>query len=316
MVYQASLVGCHSAERFTARDLSALITLRQLQYFVAVAEGEHFTRASERLLIAQPALSRHVKELEEALAVELFVRNKRGVQLTEAGRELLVRARAMFANLEATVDAVRSAGHARLRLGYYGPLLYNNGVARSAMERFRLESPDVEVIFRELFSGQMVSALRDRSIDVAIGRDVPRGPDIEARFIESERLAAILPESDPLASKPTVTLADLEGRSIITFQTELSVALHRRIAEIAREANIPLRIGHQVTQLTSITYHVSRDEGVAILPVSSAAVPFPGVVTREISDPSATIDILVLTRRGEDTPIARHFVDLLLRDAA
>lgn len=293
---------------------STAITLRQLQYFLAVAEDEHFTRASERLVIAQSALSRQVKELEEVLGVELFVRDRRGVHLTEGGRELLERTRTMFAALEVTVERVRSTGRGergRLRLGYYGPSFYNNVTMRSALERFRAEAPDVEVISCELFSGQMVSALRDGRIDIAICPDVPRGPDIESRLVVSERLAAILPENDPLASKPVVALADFEGRDVIAFQTDLTIGLYQRVTQLARDAGVPLRIVRELTQLTSIAYHVSRKEGIAILPASTAAVPFPGVVTREIGDPRATIDIVALTRRREDSSAPRRFIDLL-----
>src|ERR1700758_5516091 len=88
-------------------DAANGLTLRQLQYFIAVAEEEHFTRASERLLIAQPSLSRHIKDLEDLLGVDLFVRATQGVSLTEAGRELLTNARMICAMLKRTVDTVR-----------------------------------------------------------------------------------------------------------------------------------------------------------------------------------------------------------------
>ena len=176
------------------RNALAGITLRQLQYFVAVAEEEHFTHAAERLVIAQPALSRQVNDLEEALGVALFVRASRGVRLTEAGRELLVRTRAMFVTLERTVDAVRFAGQVefgRLRLGYYGPSFYNNAVTRNALEQFRLAFPNVDVIAHELFSEQLIRALRDGRIDIGISRGTVRASDIESRVIAIERAVVV-----------------------------------------------------------------------------------------------------------------------------
>jgi len=281
--------------------------------FLAVAEAVHFTRASERLLIAQPSLSRHIRELEDALSVELFFRDARGVRLTEAGRELLSRAQRLMAMLERTVDAVRSAaigGRGRLRLGYYGPSFYNNLVTRSAFERFRAEAPDVEVISHELFSEQVVPALRDGRIDVAISRGVSRVPDLEYKRIGIERLVVLLPESDDLSAKAAVSLADLDGRGLIAFQTALTVGFNQRIQDIGREAHVPLRIVREVNQLPSIAYLVSRGEGIALLPASSG-FPFPGVAIREISDPGATMDLLAMTRRGEDSPVALRFMELL-----
>jgi DNA-binding transcriptional LysR family regulator len=291
-----------------------VITLRQLQYFAAVAEDEHFTRASERLLIAQPSLSRHVKDLEDILGVELFTRDSRGVSLTEAGRELLVRTRTIFAMLERTVDAVRSTAlgqRGRLRLGFYGPSFYNNAVTRTAFERFRTEAPGVEVTSQELFSEQIVPALRDGRIDVGIGRGISRPSDVESRVICVERLVVLLPEADPLAAIPEVALADLNGRGIVAFQWELTLAYNQRIADIARNANVTLNTVHEFTQLSTIAYHVALGEGIAIVPKSSAVFPFTGVAVREISDPEATMELLAWTRRGELSPLILRFLELL-----
>jgi DNA-binding transcriptional LysR family regulator len=296
------------------RTAIAGITLRQLQYFVAVAEEEHFTRAAERLVIAQPALSRQVSDLEEVLGVELFVRASRGVRLTEAGRELLVRTRAMFAVLERTVDAVRFAGHAefgRLRLGYYGPSFYNNAVTRTALERFRLAFPDVDVVAHELFSEQLIRALHDGRVDVGISRGIVRAADIESRVIATERAVVLVAASDPLANQPVVTMADLDGRAVIVFPNDLSTGLNERIAEMAHEAGITLRYTQELTQLPSIAYHVARNDGIAILPASSGGIAFPGIVAREISDPCATFDLTVVTRRNEESAIALRFLSLL-----
>lgn len=253
------------------------ITLRQLEYFIAVGEAEHFGRASERLLITQRSLSRQVRELEEALGVDLFVRDPRGVRLTEAGRELLAPAQRMFVGLECTIDAVRSAGRrerSRLRLGFYGPWFYNNSATRSALERFRAEAPDVEMTLHELLAEQMVPGLRDGRIDVAVGREVRLPPEIESRLITTEGLAVLLADDDELASKPAVALADLGGRGMIALQQDLTTWF-RHVVEVAREANVSLSIVPEVTTLASLAYHVSRNEGIAIVPAFASAIPCP-----------------------------------------
>ncbi len=290
------------------------ITLRQLQYFVAVAEDEHFTHAAERLLVAQPALSRHVNDLEKTLGVSLFVRTSRGVRLTEAGRELFERTRSLFTTLERTVEAVLAAASreaGRLRLGYYGPTFYYNAVTRTALDRFRMEAPGVEVISHELFSEQLLPALREEKIDVALSRGPARASDIESHRIATERLVVLLPKADELASKTSVALAELNGRGVVEFQKELTLVFNERVAEVVRDANIELHIVQEVTQLSSIAYHVARNDGIAILPASSAAFPFDGIVIREISDPGATIDLIAMTRRGESAPVTLHFMRLL-----
>jgi DNA-binding transcriptional LysR family regulator len=290
------------------------ITLRQLQYFVAVAEEEHFTHAAERLVIAQPALSRQVSDLEEVLGVDLFVRGARGVRLTEAGHELLAHARVLFDTLERAVHAVRLAGHVefgRLRLGYYGPSFFNNSVTRTALERFREELPEIEVISQELFSEQLIRALRNGRVDVGISRGAVRASDIDSRVIATERAVVLVAQSDPLAGRKSVALADLNGRSMIVFPLESSLGLNERIAEIMRESGVQLHVAQEVTQLQTMAHLVARNDGVAVLPASSAAFPFSGVAVLEIADAHATIDLTAVTRRGEDSAIALRFIALL-----
>ncbi len=291
------------------------ITLRQLQYFVAVAEEEHFTRASERLSIAQPSLSRQVHDLEETLGVALFVRGARGTHLTDAGRDFFVHARGILAMLERAIDSVRVTalgGSGRLRLGYYGPSFYNNAVTRSALERFRADWPEVEVVALELFSGQMLDALHAGRIDVAISRGEPASSDLDCWTIATERLYGLLSDADPLAGEEAISLADLDGRKLITFPQALSFGLNARVADVAAVAGVSLLPAHEVTQLTSIAYHVSRGDGIAILPASSAAYfSFPNIVSREIRDPHATCDVTVWARVGEADRFARAFLHLV-----
>jgi DNA-binding transcriptional LysR family regulator len=290
------------------------ITLRQLQYFVAVAEEEHFTHAAERLVIAQPALSRQVSDLEEVLGTDLFVRGARGVRLTDAGRELLAHARVLFTTLERAVHAVRMAGHVefgRLRLGYYGPSFFNNAVTRTALERFRTEYPEIEVISQELFSEQLIRALRDGRIDVGISRGAVRASDIESRVIATERAVVFIAQSDPLAARESVDLAALDGRAMIVFPQETSLGLNERIADITSRAGIRLSVAQEVTQLQTMAHLVAQNDGVAILPASSAAFPFPGIAVLEIADANATIDLTAVSRRGEDSALALRFLALL-----
>jgi DNA-binding transcriptional LysR family regulator len=129
--------------------------------------------------------------------------------------------------------------------------------------------------------------------------------------IATERAIVLLPDGDALAREADVALADLDGRGLIVFQNALSVGLNARIAEIAAGAAVSLRIVQEVSQLPSMAYHVAHDDGIAILPLSSGGFPYPGVAIRPIRDPAATIDLTVVTRRGEEAPHVRRFLRLL-----
>jgi DNA-binding transcriptional LysR family regulator len=285
-----------------------------LEYFVAVAEEEHFTRAAERLIIAQPSLSRQVKDLEDALGVELFVRDSHGVTLTDAGRELLARARAIFSMTHRTIEAVRATAagqRGRLRLGYYGPSFFNNHVTRFALEYFRAETPDVEVTAQELFSEEMTAALREGRIDVGISRAVTPAADIEQTLLVVEPLVVLVPNTDQLRLKPEIRFADLDGRNLLTFPRHRSRSVSERIAELARKFNVTWNTVRELSQLSSIAHYVALGEGIAVVPASSGQSPFHGVTTRAINDREATIDLFAVTRRGEQSQVVLRMMQLL-----
>ena len=294
--------------------MNAVITLRQLEYFIAVAEEEHFTRAAERLIIAQPSLSRTVKDLEDALRVDLFVRESTGVTLTDAGRELLEGARTICGLVDRTVDSVRATaagqrGH--LRLAYYGPSFFNNFVTREALDRFRAETPDAEVSALEVFSEQVIAALREGRIDVAISRGVSPVSDIEQRLIVTEPLVAMVSDTDELATKPELRFADLDGHNLLGFRRDLTRAQHDRVMELARKFNVTLNVTRELSQLSTIAHYVSQGEGISVVPASSGICRFPGVTTREFCDPEATLDLFAVTRRGESSPMVLRLLELL-----
>jgi DNA-binding transcriptional LysR family regulator len=216
--------------------------------------------------------------------------------------------------LERTIHAVRLAAGAefgRLRLGYYGPSFYNNAVTRTALERFRAESPQVEVVASELLSEQVIRALRDDRIDIGISRGGVRFSDIESRVIATERAVVLMAVDHELAARATVGLAEIDGRPLIVFSQELAAGINERLVEIAHAANIRLTVAHEATQLATIAYHVAQHDGIAILPESSALVSFPGTTVRHINDANATIDLTAVTRRGEDSTFALRFLALL-----
>ncbi|MFF0740435.1 LysR substrate-binding domain-containing protein [Streptomyces sp. NPDC004111] len=185
--------------------------LRQLKYFVAVAEELHFGRAAERLHIVQPAVSQQVRRLEREFGVTLFDRSKRAVRLTEAGRALLPHARALLAaerSVAEAMDAVRGEQESTLRIGTsVGLGLRLDGVLTALSER----APRLLVELVSAPTATRLQQVRDGDLDATFVRGAHHAPGLELLPLWRDELVAALPAAHPLAQRDRVDLADLAG---------------------------------------------------------------------------------------------------------
>jgi len=191
--------------------------LRHLRYFVAVAEERHFGRAAVRLHMAQPPLSTQIRHLETELGVALLTRTTRRVELTDAGRAYLARARELLAAVDdAGLEAQRIAAglSGRLVIGCVGSATYTllPGLAR----RLREDLPGVDVTFRgELLVPDLVEALLSGALDVALLRPPVDEPGVVLRPLRRERVVVALPDVHPLAGRAELDVEDLRGQDLI-----------------------------------------------------------------------------------------------------
>jgi DNA-binding transcriptional LysR family regulator len=186
------------------------IDLRLMRYVVSVADEGGFQRAAERLRIAQPPLSRQVRELEKWLGVTLFER--RPTRPTEAGRVFVEEARRILADVERAVELARAAGQGitgTVRVGY-GPTSAYEEVPRLVAvmgERY----PGIQVEPHEAWDGELADGLRQGRLDVLLGRYLPRPSGCEAQDVRREPYAVVLSAAHPLADEDEIALRDLRG---------------------------------------------------------------------------------------------------------
>ena len=244
--------------------------LRQLSYFVAVAEERQFTRAADRVSVAQPAVSAQIRRLERELGETLFHRDRRAVTLTAAGETLLPHARAALAAAEGGRDSIASLRgmlHGRLRIGVAGPVDSRLAVTLGAFHRAH---PAIEIALTSLQNQPLLSAIAEGGIDagvVGVGAQ-PLPPEVRARVVAVEPLVLGVRRDDPLSGRARISLADLREASMITLTP--GSGLRTVLENACHDAGFSPRITAETGDLGSLVELVAAGLGVAVVPRSAA----------------------------------------------
>ena len=255
--------------------------LRHLRYFVAVAEELSFTRAAKRLHIAQPPLSTQIRGLEDELGAELFVRDKRRVYLTQAGAQLLGRARALLADAEEAKVLTRSAAAgviATLHLGYTASAIFTDRVPQ-VVRAFRAANPHVLLHLHEMSSLDQVHAIHERVLDVGLLRkpDVPVPEELVITPWLQTPLVAAVPDEHALAQAESLNMADLAGEPLITYPRDSGVGLFWRVIELCQNAGFRPQVIDHARDPSVMIGLVAAGQGIAIVPKDTDCIRMAGV---------------------------------------
>jgi DNA-binding transcriptional LysR family regulator len=282
--------------------------LRQLSYFVAVAEEEQFTRAAERVSVAQPAVSAQIRRLERELGEALFHRDPRSVRLTDAGKGLLPHARAALAAAERgrdTIASLRGLLHGRLRIGVAGPV--DQGFAE-ALGDFHRAHPAVEISFSQENNEPLLEAVADGDVDVAIvgiGAQ-PLPPGVRTRLVATEPLVLAAHRDNRLSGRKTVAVAQLRDRPLITLVR--GSGLRAVLENACHEAGFEPRIAAEAGDLHSLVRLAAAGLGAAVLPLSAAEGA--DLALREITRPRLRRRAALAWNEGITSPAGRAFLAL------
>ncbi len=249
------------------------IELRQLRYFLAVAEELHFTRAAERLRIAQPPLSRQIQNLEQALGVKLFERTNRRVSLTVAGQTFLEEVRKILQAIEQGIHRTQqvSLGKAgRLKIGFEGSISHDSFL--TIVRQFRQQYPGIEIIVREMSSGNQVAALQKGDIDIGAIDPLFATADLTLQLLLKEPLAAAMNRSHPLADRESIRLSELSEDDWVTGQHNGRCGLLRRLLDACSMYGFVPEIRQEANDLQMMLGLIASGLGVTLLPKSVAAI--------------------------------------------
>ena len=269
--------------------------LKQLRYFLAIAEEEHFGRAAQRLRVAQPALTRQMHKLEEELQVGLFDRLPRGIRVSAAGRALQEDARRVLADVAQVTRHVQLVGRGKvgvLRLGYIEVAGWQ-GIIPESIREFNASSHDVRVELAAMPSLEQIGAIRERKLDAGFLYNAPKDDsDLVVRRLEEHAVCLAVPLNSAFAGRKALQLSDLSGEPLILFQRLGSPLFYDALVAEFRKHNVRPRIVHEAANEAAMLTLVTTGAGVAVvnschrwrLPQGVNLVPIEGMgVTLELS---------------------------------
>jgi DNA-binding transcriptional LysR family regulator len=277
---------------------------RQLRYFVTVARELNFTRAAEKLRVAQPALSRQVRQLEDELGVRLFERDKRHVELTAGGAAFLAEADAILQQSERAMLRARASKGA-LRLGYVWGLFHT--IVPEVLQRFRAAMPDVAISLFDMTATQQGRALAANKLDAGfIGFSFEAdSAHLEKGSVGATRFLIALPAGHRLAARPSVSLASLASEVFLRISEEHFPGASQLMTQACRAAGFQPRTLQTPERGHTILGLVSAGCGVALLPETLAALPHSGVIFRP-PEKQITAELYLAWRPDIDRDVLRN----------
>lgn len=309
------LAGSESGDKEFSGRVSPAMDLRRLRYFVAVAEELHFGNAARRLHVSQPPLSQQIHKLEEELGVSLFDRNRRRVRLTYAGSLLLDKARIVLQDVDDAVSVAKRAhggeiGH--LVIGHAPPADLN--ILPSAVSAFRAQYPSVTLALKNMGGPDLIRALLDRRIRIALVRLPLDHPLLAVIPILKERLVAVLPKNHKFARSKIVKLPDLAAEPFIMFPRNLSPSYFDILARFCfSEGGFNLTVSQETDAIQTVLALVAAGLGVSLQPASVAILHRPGVVCKPIYQSPACAEMGIVYLAGDRSKIVQNFVEVVTK---
>lgn len=286
--------------------------LRTLRSFVTLARTRHFTRAAAALHVTQPALSKHIRALEEELGMLLFDRTRRVVRLSRAGQQLLEPAGRVLAAADEVRDIARQLkeglrGEVRIGVTPTAPA----SLLADVMASFRRQHPTLQCRVAQASSEDLLDAIDRGTLDVALVRvEVAEGrAGVRCEPVFRERMVVAVPKRHRLARRRAVSWRMLAGEPLLLVRREAAPVVHDAIVSTCRAAGFVPRIAQELHDVHAVLAIVGAGLGVAVVPASTQRPPT--VTVRPLVDPTVTTTLGVAAAHQGAEPDVRDFVDLM-----
>ena len=287
--------------------------LRHLRYFQAVAEELSFSRAARRLRVAQPALSRAVKQLEHALGVEVLERTRHHVRLTPAGKVLLRETTSLLQHIEESMQRVRrtAAGEeGELRLGYIGPP--TQPFLGRLLRDYRQRYPLVSIHLEERTPERVWEMVARGRLSAALTRPVLAHEALGLRTIvlREERLGLVVPAGHPFAGRKVIPWTALAREPLVVLARREGMGLHDAVIAGCRQAGVTPRLAHTPSLIGTVMSYVEAGAGIGVV-TESVVTPTPAL-RFVLLQPIQRVPLVFVWQEDDDSPPVQRFRELLL----
>lgn len=287
--------------------------MRHLWLFLAVAEEQNFSRAAKRLGMSQPPLTEHIQVLEQALKVQLFVRSRKGAQLTPAGQAILPAVRRFadqMAQLELAVREATAGQTGTLTIGAISSAMLD--VLPAYLDRLRARYPQLTLSVREIDSADAVPALASGEVDLAFARlHGELGGHIQTLTLAQDKLAVALPADHRLAGSTRIRLKSLADETFVMFSRQVSPVYFDSLVAACSAHGFSPRILHDVRSVASQIAFVGCGQGIALVPAGLKRLAPSNVVLRPLAEKLEVVTTAVAWSSGSSNPALSLALDEL-----
>jgi DNA-binding transcriptional LysR family regulator len=285
-----------------------LMELRHLRYFVAVAEEENLRRAASRLHVAAPPLSVQIRQLEREIGTDLFIRQKRSIRLTDAGRVFLEQARKSLAEAKRGVSMARQAAAGeigQLAIGHNAPSGFR--VFPQILGEFRQRWPEIHLTFHHANNIELLERLRRGEFDLGFGWLPVPADEFDAHALLDEPLTAVLPQKHRLASQRSLSIGDLSGEPLILAYRALDPEAYHAIEQLFLRVGAVMNPVCELDNSLSMINFVAMGIGCSLLPGYARGIRQDGVVYRPLDPPNLVRTLAIIKKRGGGKLVERFF---------
>lgn len=293
--------------------MSYQLELRHFKYFMAVAEELHYRKAAERLFISQPGLSRQIKQMEEILEAQLFIRSKKKVSLTAAGDYLKGELEFVLNHLDLTkkqLKLINQGSSGELRIGFLGSAMQN--IVPDLLVKLRDTHPNIKTSLDELSNIAQVNNILKDKLDLGFVRLARVPKELIIKPVFEDTFSVVLPKDHTISQKSFKGMRQLQNESFVLFSQDYSPLYFDKVMSICEDAGFTPKVSHKSVHAQTIFTLVENKLGIALIPTSLQYGFDMDVKFIELKKIKQRAQLSVIWKKDNRNPVLKHGVNLLL----